>query len=192
MLNFKRNFSLKNFNTFGVNVQANYFINVKKIEEIQKIYYKYPYIPKLPLGNGSNVLFLRNYYNGIVMKIGFKGIIVMKEYDSQVIVKAFSGENWEKFVIWTIKKGFSGLENLSFIPGTVGASPIQNIGAYGSEVKDTLLEVQVYDTNNGQIRIFTKEECKLEYRHSFFKQTHVKNNFLILSVSFLLKKKITN
>ncbi|WP_185866811.1 UDP-N-acetylmuramate dehydrogenase [Blattabacterium cuenoti] len=189
MLDIKKNFSLKNFNTFGINVYAHYFVNVKSIEDIQEIFCKYPSIPKLFLGNGSNILFLKNYYQGMVIKIGIKGKKVMNENENQAVVQAFAGENWNEFVGWTIKKGFSGLENLSFIPGTVGAAPIQNIGAYGAEIKDTLLEVQVYETNKGKIRIFTREECQLEYRHSFFKQSHSKNKFLVLSVTFLLRKK---
>ncbi|WP_185860126.1 UDP-N-acetylmuramate dehydrogenase [Blattabacterium cuenoti] len=189
MLDIKKNFSLKNFNTFGINVYAHYFVNVKSIEDIQKIFCKYSSIPKLFLGNGSNILFLNNYYQGMVIKMGIKGRKVIMENDDQAVVQAFAGENWNEFVDWTIKRGFSGLENLSFIPGTVGAAPIQNIGAYGVEVKDTLLEVQVYETNNGNIRIFTREECQLEYRHSFFKHPYYKNQFLVLSVSFILRKK---
>ncbi|WP_238784421.1 UDP-N-acetylmuramate dehydrogenase [Blattabacterium cuenoti] len=185
----KTNFSLKKLNTFGINVYAHYFIEVKSIEEVKKIFYLYPSIPKLFLGNGSNILFLKNYYPGLVMKIGIKGKKVIKEDDNQVIVQAFAGENWNEFVKWTIKKGFSGLENLSWIPGTVGASPIQNIGAYGVEIKDTLLKVQAYETNNRKIIEFTHEECQLKYRDSFFKHYHYKNKFLILSVSFILKKK---
>ncbi|AER40425.1 MAG: UDP-N-acetylmuramate dehydrogenase [Flavobacteriales bacterium] len=189
MLDFQKNFSLRNFNTFGINVYAHYFVNVKSIGEIQKTFCRYPYIKKFFLGNGSNILFLKNYYQGLVIKIGIKGKKVIKETNSQAIVQAFAGENWNKFVGWTIKKGFIGLENLSFIPGTVGASPIQNIGAYGVEVKDTLLEVKVYETDNGIIKSFTREECKLEYRNSFFKHPHYRNKFIVLSVTFLLGKK---
>ncbi|WP_185867375.1 UDP-N-acetylmuramate dehydrogenase [Blattabacterium cuenoti] len=185
----KQNFSLKKFNTFGINVYARYFVKVKRIEEIQKILNIYPSIPKLFLGNGSNILFLKNYYPGLVMKMGIKGKKVIQENDYQVIVQAFAGENWNEFVNWTIKKGFGGLENLSFIPGTVGAAPIQNIGAYGTEVKDTLIKVQAYETYNRKIREFTLEECQLKYRDSFFKHPHCINKFIILSVFFLLRKK---
>ncbi|WP_185851796.1 UDP-N-acetylmuramate dehydrogenase [Blattabacterium cuenoti] len=187
MLNIKKNFSLKKFNTFGINVYAHYFVNVKGIEDIQETFCKYPSIPKFFLGNGSNILFLKNFYQGLVIKMGIKGKNIIQENNDQVIVKAFAGENWNEFVNWTIKKGFSGLENLSFIPGTVGAAPIQNIGAYGTEIKDTLLKVEVYETDNGIIRELTREECQLQYRHSFFKK--YRNKFLILSVLFLLKKK---
>ena len=108
----KKNFSLKKFNTFGINVYARYFVEVKNIEEIKKILDRYPSISKLFLGNGSNILFLKNYYPGLVMKMGIKGKKVIKENDSQVIVQACAGENWNEFVNWTFKKGFSGLENL--------------------------------------------------------------------------------
>ncbi|WP_185870721.1 UDP-N-acetylmuramate dehydrogenase [Blattabacterium cuenoti] len=186
MLNIKTNFSLKKLNTFGINVYAHYFVNVKSIEEIQEIFYKYPSIPKLFLGNGSNILFFKSFYQGLVIKMGIKGKKIIQENNDQVIVKAFAGENWNEFVSWTIKKGFSGLENLSFIPGTVGGAPIQNIGAYGTEIKDTLLKVEVYETEKGRIRELTREECQLQYRHSFFKK--YRNKFLILSVLFLLRK----
>ncbi|WP_185866242.1 UDP-N-acetylmuramate dehydrogenase [Blattabacterium cuenoti] len=185
----KKNFSLKKLNTFGINVYARYFVEVKNIEDIQKIFEIYPSIPKLFLGDGSNILFLKNYYPGLVMKMGIKGKKVIQENDYKVIVQAFAGENWNEFVKWTIKKGFIGLENLSFIPGTVGAAPIQNIGAYGAEVKDTLFKVQAYETEHQKIREFTREECKLQYRYSFFKHPHYRNKFLILSVFFLLRKK---
>ncbi|WP_185860947.1 UDP-N-acetylmuramate dehydrogenase [Blattabacterium cuenoti] len=183
----KKNFSLKKFNTFGINVYARFFVEVKSIEDFQKSFDIYPYISKLFLGNGSNILFLKNYYPGLVIKMGIKGKKVIKENENQAIVKAYAGENWNEFVNWTIQKGLSGLENLSFIPGTVGAAPIQNIGAYGVEVKDTLIKVEAYEIDNRKIREFTREECKLQYRYSFFK--HYKNKFLILSVFFLLRKK---
>jgi UDP-N-acetylenolpyruvoylglucosamine reductase len=185
----EKNFSLKKFNTFGINVYARYFVEVKRIEELQKVLDLYPSISKLFLGNGSNILFLKKYYPGLVIKMGIQGKKVIQENDLQVIVQAFSGENWNEFVNWTIKKGFSGLENLSCIPGTVGAAPIQNIGAYGVEVKNTLIKVQAYEIDNKKMRIFTREECKLTYRNSFFKHPYYRNKFIILSVFFLLKKK---
>ncbi|WP_185869844.1 UDP-N-acetylmuramate dehydrogenase [Blattabacterium cuenoti] len=185
----KKNFSLKKFNTFGINVYARYFIKIKKIEEIKRIFLMYTSIPKLFLGNGSNVLFLKKYYPGLVIKMEIKGIKIIHENDNNIIVQAFAGENWNEFVKWTIKKGFSGLENLSFIPGTVGAAPIQNIGAYGSEIKDTLLKVQVYEVDNRKIREFTCKECQFKYRYSFFKHPIYKKKFVILSVFFLLRKR---
>ncbi|WP_185863475.1 UDP-N-acetylmuramate dehydrogenase [Blattabacterium cuenoti] len=185
----KKNFSLKKFNTFGINVYARYFVEVKSIEDIQKIFDIYPYISKFFLGNGSNILFIKDYYPGIVIKMGMKGKKVIKENDDEAIVQAYAGENWDEFVNWTIKKGFSGLENLSFIPGTVGAAPIQNIGAYGTEVKDTLIKVQAYEIDNRKIREFTRKECQLTYRYSCFKHPYYRNKFLILSVFFILRKK---
>ncbi|WP_185856407.1 UDP-N-acetylmuramate dehydrogenase [Blattabacterium cuenoti] len=187
MLDIKTNFPLKKFNTFGINVYAHYFVNVKSIEEIQETFCQYPFISKLFLGNGSNILFLKNFYKGLIIKIGIKGREIIQENNSQVIVKASAGENWNEFVSWTIKKGFSGLENLSFIPGTVGAAPIQNIGAYGTEIKNTLLKVELYEIDNKRVIELTREKCQLTYRHSFFKK--YRNKFLILSVFFLLRKK---
>ncbi len=184
----KQNFSLKKLNTFGINIYARYFVEVKSIKDIKKIFDIYPSITKLFLGNGSNILFLKNYYPGLVMKIGIKGKKIIHENNYTVIIQAYAGENWNEFVKWTIQKGFSGLENLLFIPGTVGAAPIQNIGAYGVEIKDTLLKVQAYEINNKKIIEFTREECKFQYRYSFFKDTHNKNKFIILSVYFFLKK----
>ncbi|AGW86128.1 UDP-N-acetylenolpyruvoylglucosamine reductase [Blattabacterium sp. (Nauphoeta cinerea)] len=185
----KKNFSLKKFNTFGINIYARYFVEVKSIKDLQYILDIYPYISKLFLGNGSNILFIKDYYPGIVIKMGMKGKKIIKENDYQAIVQAYAGENWDEFVNWTIKKGFSGLENLSFIPGTVGAAPIQNIGAYGTEIKDTLIKVEAYEIDNRKIREFTRQECQLTYRDSCFKHPHYRNKFLILSVFFILRKK---
>ncbi|WP_185877057.1 UDP-N-acetylmuramate dehydrogenase [Blattabacterium cuenoti] len=184
-----KNFSLKKFNTFGINVYARYFVEVKSMEEIIKVINRYPNIPKVFLGNGSNILFLKKYYPGMVIKIGIKGKKIIQENDLQVIVQAYSGENWNEFVMWTIKKGFLGLENLSFIPGTVGAASIQNIGAYGSEIKDTLLKIQAYEIYNQKIIELTNKECQLGYRCSLFKNYNYKNKFIILSVFFILRKK---
>ncbi|WP_185878099.1 UDP-N-acetylmuramate dehydrogenase [Blattabacterium cuenoti] len=186
MLIIKKNFSLKKFNTFGINVYTRYFVIIKNIYDLIKIYDQYIFIPKRILGNGSNVLFLNNYYPGLIMKMEIKGIKIVYETKNKVIVKAFSGENWNNFVEWTINKGFYGLENLYFIPGTIGVSPIQNIGAYGVEIKNFILKVEVYDTIKKKILELTRKECKFSYRNSIFKKN--KNKYLILSVFFILKK----
>ncbi|WP_185882610.1 UDP-N-acetylmuramate dehydrogenase [Blattabacterium cuenoti] len=193
----KKNFCIQKLNTFGIMVYAHYFLtiqNIKDLHNLHRLGNLYPKIPKLFLGNGSNILFINNYYPGILVKMGISGKKVIYEKNNKVIVKAYGGENWNDLVSWTIKKGFSGLENLSHIPGTVGAAPIQNIGAYGTEIKDVLLEVKVYEINQKKFIIFSKNECKLKYRSSFFKQ-HTKysiNQFLIVSVSFLLRTKYHN
>ncbi|WP_185855723.1 UDP-N-acetylmuramate dehydrogenase [Blattabacterium cuenoti] len=188
----KQNFSIKRLNTFGLNVFSRYYTEITNIEEIKNIFTRFNYIKKIFIGNGSNILFLKDYYPGLVIRVKIKGKKIIYEDDYKAIVKAFSGENWSNFVKWTIKKGFNGLENLSFIPGTVGASPIQNIGAYGSEIKDCLLKVQVYEISNGKIKDFTQKECKLQYRDSIFKNNMYKNKFFILSVFFILRKKKCN
>ncbi|WP_185873505.1 UDP-N-acetylmuramate dehydrogenase [Blattabacterium cuenoti] len=182
----KKNFSLKKFNTFGINVYARYFVIIKQIHNLIEIFNKYINIPKLILGNGSNILFLKNYYPGLIIKIEIEGIEIIHETKNKVILKVFSGENWSKFVKWTINNGFYGLENLSFIPGTVGVSPIQNIGSYGTEIKDFILKVQVYDIIKKKILELTQKECKFSYRNSIFKKNL--NKYLIISVFFILKK----
>ncbi|WP_185872949.1 UDP-N-acetylmuramate dehydrogenase [Blattabacterium cuenoti] len=191
----KNNFCIQKLNTFGIMVYAHYFLTIKNIKDLHNLHILgniYPKIPKFFLGNGSNILFINNYYPGIVVKMEISGKKVIYEKKHQVIVQAFCGENWNNFVNWTIKKGFGGLENLSHIPGTVGAAPIQNIGAYGTEIKDVLLEVQVYEINKDKFIIFSKNECKLKYRYSFFKHPSYINQFIIVSVSFLLRKRYHN
>jgi UDP-N-acetylmuramate dehydrogenase len=140
----------------------------------------------LPLGGGSNVLFL-NDFNGTVLLIASKGIEYINDDYEHVIVKAEAGEKWEEFVDFCVEKGFSGLENLSLIPGSVGASPIQNIGAYGVEVKDVLHTVEAVEIKSGIIRTFRAEECGFAYRSSIFKTTAC-GRFLITAVSFRLSK----
>ncbi|WP_185864684.1 UDP-N-acetylmuramate dehydrogenase [Blattabacterium cuenoti] len=182
----KEHFPLIKLNTFGLNVHARYFVEVTNVEDLHKIFSYSSSMPKFIIGNGSNILFLKDYYPGLILKIGIKGKKIVKENNKQVIVQAYAGEKWNNFVNWTIKKGFSGLENLSFIPGTVGASPIQNIGAYGTEIKNVLLKVKTYEVDHGKIIEFSRKKCQLKYRDSFFKSR--KNRFIILSVFFLLKK----
>ncbi|WP_185877579.1 UDP-N-acetylmuramate dehydrogenase [Blattabacterium cuenoti] len=184
----EKNFSIKNFNTFGINVYVRYFVIIKSIYDFYRIYTLYPYLPKIILGNGSNVLFLNKYFSGVVIKIEIKGIKIIYENDYKVIIRAFSGENWNDFVEWTIKKRFYGLENLSFIPGTIGASPIQNIGAYGVEIKNYILKIEVYEIIKKKIFFITKKYCKFSYRHSIFKEKNYNKRFLIVSVFFVLSK----
>ncbi len=181
--------SLKKFNTFGINVYARYFIEINNLDDLI-IFFKSikKNIPKIFIGDGSNILFLKNYFPGYVIKIGIKGKKIIYEDYKNVIIQAFSGENWSNFVTWTIKNKFFGLENLSFIPGTVGAAPIQNIGAYGSEIKKTLVKVKGYDIINKKIVEISNKKCNFSYRSSIFKK-NLKNSFLILSVFFILSKK---
>jgi UDP-N-acetylmuramate dehydrogenase len=141
---------------------------------------------KLIIGGGSNILFTKNF-NGLVIKNNIKGISVVSENSETVVVKANAGENWHEFVMWCINKGYCGLENLSLIPGCVGASPMQNIGAYGVEIKNLFYELEAINMNNGKVDVFNNAACEFGYRESVFKTKH-KGVFFITSVSFILTK----
>ncbi len=188
MLNIKENISLKPFNTFGIEASGTYFVEINSIEDFLSLVKAdvYKNNSKLIIGGGSNILFTKNF-NGLVIKNNLKGIELVNETTDEVIVKAAAGENWHEFVQWCIKNNFCGLENLSLIPGCVGASPMQNIGAYGVEIKDVFYELEAFDTKTGEKKIFKKNDCEFGYRESIFK-TKYKNQFLITAVSFTLNK----
>lgn len=190
MLQIKEGVSLKPYNTFGIEVWCSYFTEINSevdfLELIKNDIYKNN--RKLIIGGGSNILFTKNF-EGIVIKNNLKGISIVSETTENVIVSAMAGEIWHDFVIWCIDKHYSGLENLSLIPGCVGASPMQNIGAYGVEIKDVFYNLEALDIETGIRRIFNLEECKFGYRESIFKH-ELNNKFLITSVSFKLKKKL--
>jgi UDP-N-acetylmuramate dehydrogenase len=183
------NISLKPYNTFGINVCARYFTEALSEEEIIKLAgnLNEVYHPLLILGGGSNILFTKDF-QGTVMKISTKGISIIKEDEETVWVKASAGENWDDLVKFCVNNGWAGLENLSAIPGNAGTSPVQNIGAYGVEMKDTFCELEAFDLESRRKRIFSKEECGFGYRESIFKLRY-KNRFIILNVTFLLSKK---
>jgi UDP-N-acetylmuramate dehydrogenase len=141
----------------------------------------------LILGGGSNVLFTKDF-NGLVIKNAIKGIEIIKEDDDLVLVKCYAGENWHEFVTWCINKNYGGLENLSLIPGCTGASPMQNIGAYGVEIKDIFFDLEAINLFTGELTVFNKTDCQFGYRESVFKK-QLKNQYLITSVTFQLTKK---
>ena len=184
-----RNVSLKPYNTFGIDARATSFCEISSEQEIYDILknYEYRYSPKLILGGGSNLLFTRDF-DGLVLKIANKGIEIIEETEEYAVVKAAAGESWEDFVNFCVGKNFGGLENLSLIPGCVGASPIQNIGAYGVEMKDTFVSLEAIDMSTPRIKIIKKEDCKLGYRDSIFKR-ECRNKYIIFSVTFKLSKK---
>jgi UDP-N-acetylmuramate dehydrogenase len=188
MLNFKENISLKPYNTFGIEAFCLFFIEINTVEDFMLLLKTdvYNSNPKLIIGGGSNILFTKNF-NGLVIKNNIKGINVVSENSEMVIVKANAGENWHEFVMWCINKGYCGLENLSLIPGCVGASPMQNIGAYGVEIKNVFYELEAINMTNGNVEIFNNESCEFGYRESVFK-TKRKGEFFITSVSFILSK----
>ena len=188
MLNIQTNISLKTYNTFGIEAFCAFFVEINSTEDFLALLKTETYKNnnKLIIGGGSNILFTQNF-NGVVIKNNLKGIEVIYENNAEVIVKAAAGENWHEFVLWCIEQNFCGLENLSLIPGCVGASPMQNIGAYGVEIKDVFNELEAINTTSGEIRIFKKDDCEFGYRESVFK-TKYKGQFLITSVSFKLNK----
>ncbi|MEI8135705.1 MAG: UDP-N-acetylmuramate dehydrogenase [Bacteroidota bacterium] len=188
MLVIAENKSLKTYNTFGIAAFCPFFVEINLTEDFLALLNTDVYLknPKLIIGGGSNILFTQNF-NGLVIKNNLKGISVVFEDDNDVIVRAAAGENWHEFVLWSITKNYYGLENLSLIPGCVGASPMQNIGAYGVEIKDVFHELEAVDIITGEIKIFNKAACEFGYRESVFK-TKCKNKYLITSVSFKLSK----
>jgi UDP-N-acetylmuramate dehydrogenase len=188
IMQLKENFSLKPFNTFGIEVSTRYFIEALADEEVIELANNLDqeHYPLLILGGGSNILFTKDF-PGTVLKISTKGIKLIKEDDKTAYVKASAGEIWDDFVKFCVDRGWGGLENLSGIPGTAGTSPVQNIGAYGVEMKDHFVELEVFDLQSHTIRILKKEECSLSYRGSIFKSKD-KDRFIILSVTFQLLK----
>src|SRR5690606_24503468 len=144
-------------------------------------------IPLLIIGGGSNILFTKDF-NGLILKNEIHGFEIVAKNDNDVFVKAGAGENWHSFVIRTINLNLGGLENLSLIPGSVGASPMQNIGAYGREIKDVFHCLEAYHIETGEIHQFTKDACEFGYRESVFKK-QFKNQYVILNVTFKLSKK---
>lgn len=181
--------SLKPFNTFGIDVKARFFAEALTEEDVigLAVNQQEIHLPLLILGGGSNILFTKDF-NGTVMKISMKGIHIIKEDEDTVWVKASAGENWDDLVKFCVDNGWGGLENLSAIPGNAGTSPVQNIGAYGVEMKDTFFELEAFDLESKVKRIFSKEECGFGYRESIFKLQY-KGRFIILNVTFSVLKK---
>lgn len=185
----QENFSLKPYNTFGVDVNAKYFIEVQTLEELRDAinYSKNHYLSILFLGGGSNILLTKDF-DGLAIKLSLKGIDEKDLNDNEILVTAKAGENWHEFVMYSLEKNYGGLENLSLIPGNVGTSPMQNIGAYGTEIKDIFVSCSVLDLENLALRTFNLEECRFGYRDSIFKQEG-KGKYVILEVTFKLTKK---
>lgn len=184
----KENFSLSGLNTFGIHAHANYFAEAVSEEEVVDVLSSPPYntLPLLVLGGGSNILFAKDF-DGLVLQVNTKGIFVTEEDEMHVSVKAAAGEEWDGLVRFCVAKGFGGLENLSLIPGCVGAAPIQNIGAYGAEMKDAFFSLEALHISTMTKKIFTREECRFGYRDSIFKH-EAKGQYIILSVTFRLGK----
>lgn len=180
----QKNISLKQYNTFGIDVNAKRFATVNSVIDLKNIITNEKDI--FLLGGGSNML-LTSDIEKLVIHLDLKGIIVNNTEKNTVYVTAEAGENWHEFVLWCISQNYGGLENLSLIPGNVGTSPIQNIGAYGVEIKDTFFQLEALNIETGKTKIFTKEDCNFGYRNSVFKN-EVKGKFIILNVTFKLTK----
>lgn len=185
----KENVSLKPYNTFGVEAIAKYFAVASNQDEVREIlnWTKENNQKILLLSGGSNMLIV-NDWDGLALKIEMHGIEIVESNEDEAIVKVNSAEVWNDFVQWCIERDLGGLENLSLIPGRAGTAPIQNIGAYGVEIKDTMTELTALEIATGQLRTFTNEQCKFGYRDSVFKN-ELKGQYLILDVSFKLTKK---
>lgn len=184
----KTEYPLKTLNTFNIKVDAKYFMEVASPADIRQgvDFAKTQNIPLLVLGGGSNLLFTKNF-DGLVMKVNVNGVKIVREDEDFVFVKVGAGEIWDDFVAYCVENNMAGLENLSLIPGNVGASPVQNIGAYGVEMKDLFESLEYFEFETGKTINFTNSECQFGYRNSIFKKKK-KGKGLVLSVTFKLRK----
>ena len=183
-------FSLRKYNTFGLDAYARCFIEIESEDIFSELIGNegYKQSRKFIIGGGSNVFFENDHFDGIILHPVMKGIEIIDTEDDNVIIRCAAGESWKEFVDMTVARGWYGLENLSDIPGNVGAAPVQNIGAYGMEVKDCISKVYAINIETGEKKCFKKSECEFGYRTSIFKNAAMKN-MLIYSVDFTLKKK---
>jgi UDP-N-acetylmuramate dehydrogenase len=186
---FLQDFSLQPYNTFGIAASARYFTSFSSEEGLKEVLRSehFKSLPHLVLGGGSNVL-LTGDYDGLVLRNEIKGITVEKQDENHIYVKTGAGENWHEFVLFCVRNGYAGVENLSLIPGNTGASPMQNIGAYGVEIKDVFHELEAVNNKDGEVRRFSAEDCSFGYRESVFKNKY-KGQFIITSVTFRLNTK---
>ncbi|TRX39188.1 UDP-N-acetylmuramate dehydrogenase [Flavobacterium restrictum] len=180
-------FSLKNYTTFGIEAKAKQFASVQNATDLATILKENSTQKKFILGGGSNMLLTQDI-DALVLHIDLKGKKIIQENDDFVWVESQAGENWHEFVLWTIHQDFGGLENMSLIPGNVGTTPVQNIGAYGTEIKDTFVSCTAMAIASQEIKTFTKDECHFGYRESIFKN-EAKDQYIITSVVFKLTKK---
>lgn len=187
-MHIQKNISLKSYNTFGIDATAAYFTEIRTVAELQALltHSIYKAMPKLILGGGSNLLFTQDF-DGLVIKIAIEGIDKINEDAQHVYVQAGAGVVWHQLVLYCIEHAYAGIENLSLIPGTVGAAPMQNIGAYGVEIKEIFDRLEAVHIDTGNTRVFTNEECQFGYRESIFKK-ELKGQYVITRVTFRLGK----
>ena len=189
IMKIRTNYSLKKINTFGVDHNAKFFLSINNSDDIINFinYPNYQKEKKLILGGGSNILFTKDF-DGVVLYNNIKGIEIIYQDEDKIKLKVGSGESWDDFVSYCVDNKWYGIENLSLIPGSVGAAPIQNIGAYGVEVKNFISQVNGIDLIENQPKKFNQNACNFKYRNSIFKEK-LKNNFFVTSVEFELYKK---
>lgn len=190
MITLRENYSLKNHNSFGIDAKTRYFAETDNESDLVHFIRNNPArdLPLMVLGAGSNFLFVSDY-EGLIIHPLIKGIEVLRESNTNVTIRVGAGELWDSFVEWAVRNNYGGVENLSLIPGSVGASPVQNIGAYGSEVADVIEKVESIHIQSSQKKTFSKKECRFGYRTSIFK-TDLRSLVIITHVSFRLSKKL--
>jgi len=188
-MNLQHNISLKDYNTFGIEAIAEQFVEVTTIDQLQEVCTEHNSQKLLVLGGGSNVLFTKNV-EGLTLKNSISGINIISENANEVEVCFSSGENWHNAVLWAVEKGYGGIENLSLIPGLCGAAPMQNIGAYGVEIKDVFNSLQAVNVKTGELVEFSKADCAFGYRESIFKRA-LEGQYIICSITLRLTKQPT-
>ena len=192
MSNILHNYSLKNHNTFGIAVKAKYFSTFHSVLELKEILKTNLHKEEkfFILGSGSNILLTKDF-DGFILHNKIEGICILEDNENDILVEVGGGVVWHDYVMWSVSKELSGIENLALIPGTVGASPVQNIGAYGMEVKDSITKVHTIEIKNKEVKIFSNKDCEFSYRNSIFKKEK-ENKFIITKVEFKLSKKSLN
>lgn len=185
----EKNKPLQTLHTFGFEAFAQYYAEIQSLQDLETVLQDYDNIPKpvLCLGGGSNIVF-RSEYKGTILAMRLLGKTILQEDEETIIIRSAAGEDWHSFVEWTVNQGWSGIENLALIPGTCGAAPIQNIGAYGIEIQERIISVEWYDFSNKQKRIISKEECNFGYRDSIFKK-ELAHKGIITALTLRLSKK---
>lgn len=184
----QNNYNLLRLNTFGISVNAKFFVEIHSESDLEDLFQtpEFKNNKRLFLGGGSNILFTQDF-DGLVILNKLKGTEILSESSTDVVIRAMSGEVWHDLVLFAVERGYWGVENLSLIPGTVGAAPMQNIGAYGAELKDILENVEAFELQTGEKKVFSREECRLGYRDSIFKN-ELKDKYFILAITLKLSK----